>query len=478
MGLEKIDIELWKEIQDKFSRQIGLPILTVDSNGKEIAVSGELPFYSQLIKSKRNELYYSQNGLLNIKRQLILHGESAGSIVCGPIGFDEGFDIESFAEELGIDKEELVDASKEIKQIENDKIEHYKKFISLLADILPNLAYQTKKKDKEIMELKTLYNVIQKVNSSLEIEDILNYIMKFLVTSLNATDCSVFVYDEEGEKKYTLKKDAEKMAEIEKEAAKKALEGKKPIVIKDVRAMFKADVEYNYNSMFVVPLKLRNKPIGTISLYDKSANFKEEDVNFISVIADQIAIAIANAKRYGEFKELAVVDRLTGAFNRRHFMELLETALKEKISLENPISLILLDVDSFGKYNNTHGHPRGDELLRELSVIIKEVLGEIGSIGRYGGEEFIILLPKLNTHESLEIAEKIRNLVEDHGFYGRETQPNGKVTISIGLVCCRINLSAKELIREADEAVYRAKNTGRNKVAQKIILANNLKAEI
>src|SRR3989344_4432685 len=130
MGLEKIDIELWKEIQDKFSRQIGLPILTVDSNGKEIAVSGELPFYSQLIKSKRNELYYSQNGLLNIKRQLILHGESAGSIVCGPIGFDEGFDIESFAEELGIDKEELVDASKEIKQIENDKIEHYKKFIS------------------------------------------------------------------------------------------------------------------------------------------------------------------------------------------------------------------------------------------------------------------------------------------------------------------------------------------------------------
>ena len=142
------------------------------------------------------------------------------------------------------------------------------------------------------------------------------------------------------------------------------------------------------------------------------------------------------------------------------------------------MGLILLDIDSFGKYNNTHGHPKGDELLKEISKLIKENVREEDVVGRYGGEEFIVMMKKVKPHDALEIAERIKKAVSEYSFYGRETQPNGKVTISAGLAITRANISMKELIKEVDDALYKAKNSGKNKVVQKIILGHGLKAEV
>ena len=478
MSFNKLDLKLWKEIQDNLAEVLDIHIKLEDINEKEIIKSGKTPFYIQLIKTKDPFLADKNNGIKNITKDIMLHGESIGKIIAGPISFDQNFNLKELAAELNIDSEELIDAKNEIKILSKEKEDTYRKIITLFSEILPRLTSQQYTKDKDLVQLKTLQDIIRKVNSTLDLDEILTYIMNFLVNSLNATDCSVFVYQEDQEKKYVLKKEAENLNQIEKQVAKKALEEKKPIIIKDISQKFNISVDKDYNSIFVLPLRNKDELIGTISLYDKTAEFKQEDMEFISTIADQIAIAISNAAKFSTVKELAVIDKLTGVANRRYFTEQLEKALKEKITVENPISIILLDVDNFGKYNNTHGHPKGDELLKNLAKVIKKNIRDQDVIGRYGGEEFIVLIKSLNPQKSLEIAERIRDSVSEYPFEGRETQPGGKVTISLGLVSCRTNLDAKQLIKEADESLYKAKNSGKNKVTQKIILTKNLKTEI
>jgi len=496
MYFDKLDLNLWKEVQDRFSKELNLHIYVADREGNEVVVSGERPFLMELIKSKRPDLFKERNyrqineldetkeaelynfyGVVNLIKPVILHDKMIGAIVFGPMRSEE-YNYGNLAPRIGVEENELIDTANEIKPVDNEKLEMYKKIISILATLIPKLAHQKQSRDKQLSELKTLYSVIRTVNSTLELDKVLKNIMNFLVNSLNATDCSVFVYGEEGEKKYCLKEDAQKMASIEKAVSQKAIEEKKLIVVKDVKLRFGEDVGKEYNSMLSIPLKLKEEIIGTINLYGSSAdNLSEDDLNFISVIADQVAIAVANAQRFEQVKELAVVDKLTGMFNRRYFTELIERYLEEGLSVSNPIGLVLLDIDNFGKYNNTHGHPQGDELLKEICGVVKNNVRKGDIIGRYGGEEFMIMMPKATPQEALEVAEKIKNAVAEYPFYGRETQPNGKVTVSLGLLVCRANISLKELLKETDDALYKAKNSGKNKVVQKVILAANLKAE-
>jgi diguanylate cyclase (GGDEF)-like protein len=497
MYFDKLDTRLWEEVQDKFSREMGLAIYAVDREGKEVLASGESPFLIELIRSKREDILHERNynalneldgenivalhnlfGAVHLLKPVFLHDKMIGAVIAGPIR-KEDYDYSTIAARVGGGEEELSDAAGEIKEATQEEVIWYRKMIAVLGDILPKLSYQKQSRDKQISELTTLQSIIKMVNSTLEIDDVMRNIMEFLVSGLRANDCSVFVKTEEGEKKYCLKEGAEKLAEIEKAVSNKAIEEKQIVIVKDIKKRFGIDVNEEYGSMLSIPLKLKEEIIGSINVYGSSVgNVSDDGLGFLSVMAAQVAIAIANAQRYGEVKELAVVDKLTGVKNRRYFTEMLENALAEGISVENPIGLVLLDIDNFGKYNNAHGHPQGDELLKELSKIINENTREGDVVGRYGGEEFIIMLPKATPQSALDVASRIKNAVAGHPFYGRETQPGGKVTISAGLVVCRTNISSRELIKEADEALYKAKNSGKNKVVQKVILTNNLKAEI
>jgi diguanylate cyclase (GGDEF)-like protein len=239
------------------------------------------------------------------------------------------------------------------------------------------------------------------------------------------------------------------------------------------------NVHEKYNSLLSFPLISKEKVIGTVNLFgDFSNSIKDYQVEFISVVAEQVAIAVSNAKKFQQVQELAITDKLTGAFNRRYFMELLEKAIAEKLSVEKPVSLVLMDIDNFGKYNNTYGHPKGDVLLKELSEIIMKNLRESDSVGRYGGEEFIILMPNTKQYDAFEIAKKIKEEIKEHPFFGRETQPNGRVTISAGLAVCMDNIAVNDLLKETDDALYKAKHSGKDRIVQRIILKSNLRTEI
>jgi diguanylate cyclase (GGDEF)-like protein len=208
-----------------------------------------------------------------------------------------------------------------------------------------------------------------------------------------------------------------------------------------------------------------------------------EDISLISSVArraiDKIRLTAENnalleklrqknvelEKSNEMLKNLAIRDGLTGLYNHRHFQEALTTELLRSRRYSRSVSLIFLDVDFFKKYNDTHGHPEGDKILVALARIFQDCLRMSDSVARYGGEEFVFLLPETAKEGALHVAESIRKKVFDHPFPGRETQPLGRVTISLGVATFpQDGTDGSSIIERADKALYDAKKTGRNRV--------------
>ena len=167
---------------------------------------------------------------------------------------------------------------------------------------------------------------------------------------------------------------------------------------------------------------------------------------------------------YLELKKQAQFDYLTGLQNVRQFELLLEKESKKSIHNNRQYALFFIDIDYFKKVNDTYGHPAGDEILRSLSRLLIQSTSIKDYVFRNGGEEFSILTPNTDLATALKLAEKIRNIVEDHEFY----LPNGNfisITVSIGVALSSIDQSVSDIIHQADHALYTAKNTGRNRIA-------------
>ncbi len=165
-----------------------------------------------------------------------------------------------------------------------------------------------------------------------------------------------------------------------------------------------------------------------------------------------------------ELQELAVRDYLTGCFNRRYFTEILQIELKKSSRYDKSFGCIMLDVDDFKKINDNYGHPFGDEVLKKIADILRDNLRESDIIGRYGGEEFIALLPNISQRVELEqICERIRKKVEKTFF--KTDSGNINTTISIGASLCegkKNGLNTDDIISNIDKALYKAKWDGKN----------------
>jgi len=165
-------------------------------------------------------------------------------------------------------------------------------------------------------------------------------------------------------------------------------------------------------------------------------------------------------------KELAVKDGLTSLYNHRHFQEALAQELSRSNRYGKQCSVVFMDVDNFKNYNDSHGHPEGDRLLKSLSQILVSHLRCTDLAARYGGEEFVLLLPETAKEGALRIAEGVRLRVEEEPFPGRERQPLGRVTVSLGVASYpEDGADAAALLACADQLLYRAKHEGRNRVA-------------
>jgi diguanylate cyclase (GGDEF)-like protein len=162
-----------------------------------------------------------------------------------------------------------------------------------------------------------------------------------------------------------------------------------------------------------------------------------------------------------ELERLSVTDSLTNLFNRRRLMELLTDEVRRCQRLKHPFAVIMVDVDRFKDYNDAYGHPAGDQVLVRVAAILKEAVREVDSVSRYGGEEFVVVMPEAGEAEAATLAERLRQRIADEPFAHRQ------VTISLGVAQYPLQGEAADaLIAAADAALYEAKRSGRNRVSQ------------
>ncbi len=207
-------------------------------------------------------------------------------------------------------------------------------------------------------------------------------------------------------------------------------------------------------------LKSKKKELGYLLFTELPPETEEK----AAVVVNQFALVLTRLNLYKEVEELATVDSLTGLFGRKHLLDLLQEEMKRALTHDIEFSLLLMDVDHFKKINDRYGHFAGDRVLRNIAKVIRSNIREIDIAGRYGGEEFCVVLPDTDIDGAFFAAERIRGAVETSSIAVYE-DVFINVTVSIGIVNFpQHGRTKEELIDKADWALYRAKKNGRNQI--------------
>ncbi len=220
-------------------------------------------------------------------------------------------------------------------------------------------------------------------------------------------------------------------------------------------------------SILAVPIILRDRTIGELIVANKTGSgegFSSEDEDALLALGFQAALALEKAHLHEEVEALAITDGLTGLYNHRAFQERLEAELGRSGRFGHPLSLLMLDVDDFKRFNDTYGHQAGDRALRAVAEAVRSSIRSVDFAARYGGEEFAVLLLESPPEKSLDVAERIRQCIE--GLSIKVDGSEARITVSIGVAHYPGHARDRQgLLRRADEALYIAKQRGKNQVA-------------
>ena len=256
--------------------------------------------------------------------------------------------------------------------------------------------------------------------------------------------------------------------------AGRVLESGTPLVIQDIEAagLVPASPDRNYTtkSFISYPITIGGRKIGLLNLANKrtGAAFDDVDLSLLEIVGPQIAVAMERAEwqqRATQFQLMSITDPLTGLLNRRYLEERLTEELSRSKRYNYSMSCLMIDIDDFKKYNDRNGHQAGDVALKITAHSLKAALRSADIACRYGGEEFCILLPQTTVTEAGVIAERMRQKVADTIYPHGASQPNGRVSISIGISTLGKHIdTAESIISAADRALYAAKSIGKNRI--------------
>jgi diguanylate cyclase (GGDEF)-like protein len=229
--------------------------------------------------------------------------------------------------------------------------------------------------------------------------------------------------------------------------------------ISDCRFVKEASALSQYEDYAVLPLVIDNAVTG----YLVASGIEEKDKEKFHILSQQFLVGIRRAILYQKVQELTITDGLTQIFNRRYFLERFNEEFNRSKKFKYRVSFLIVDIDHFKNINDNYGHLVGDAILREITKILKENIRQIDFAGRYGGEELAVVLTETDKDQARVAAERIRQAIESRRFtvYDEDL----KVTISIGISTFPVDTSdSQALIDNADQALYKAKETGRNRV--------------
>lgn len=337
---------------------------------------------------------------------------------------------------------------------------------------------------RQVSEITTLYELAKEFNDCLSYEAVIEALRKRVFVGLSFKKAILLVFAAEGDlpsvvRKFTIHEgggveDSDAKADLtafEKKIILTAYEKKEVFT---VRAREEADPSWLQNEqilfpLLIFPLVVQGKTIAVFVLQGTV----EEDRPKFEVVAAELALHVKKIKLYETVRELSIVDGLTQVFVRRHFIERFEEELRRSMRHGFQLVVLMLDIDHFKSYNDNHGHLVGDVTLREVAQVILANVRRVDIVARYGGEEFAIVLPESDKKDGMEVAERIRSAVAKKRLklYDEQT----KVTVSIGVSAFPADIESGsaenyksdlilELLRKADQALYQAKEDGRNRV--------------
>ena len=242
-----------------------------------------------------------------------------------------------------------------------------------------------------------------------------------------------------------------------------------PDTTKDSRFFAQVDEKTKMatRSIVAVPVRFREQCLGVIELINcmGSGGFSQRDLALLEALADYAAIAIENARHVQRIHELTITDDCTTLYNARHLNFMLDTEIYRSHRYAFEFSLIFIDLDHFKMINDTHGHLMGSKLLSEIGAAIKDKCRLIDLAFRYGGDEFVLLLPQTSKENAMGVARRLHKLIRETVWL-KESGINVHITASIGVASYPTDSRTKaELLHLADEAMYLVKNTTRDKVA-------------
>ncbi len=189
--------------------------------------------------------------------------------------------------------------------------------------------------------------------------------------------------------------------------------------------------------------------------------------DFLGALGDIIGLLIENLRLSREIKRQSIIDPLTGTFNRRQFMVRLHAEVERSIRYARDVSLVFVDLDSFKQVNDAHGHLQGDQVLKEIAAVLAETFRETDVVCRYGGDEFVILLPETDAAMARKAADKLVESVARYPFSVSELEGEDgtTVTVSVGVSTLLADQDENDLLQSADIALFKAKRQGKNRVA-------------
>lgn len=220
------------------------------------------------------------------------------------------------------------------------------------------------------------------------------------------------------------------------------------------------------NTYLCIPILAQGEALGVLHVQttDETPSFGESELSFKTTFAEQIGLSIANIRLREALRTQSIRDPLTGLYNRRYLEEMLEREIRRAVRAEQSLGILMLDLDHFKRFNDTYGHDAGDAVLRETGWFLAKSIRAEDIVCRFGGEEFVVILPTADLEAARSRAERIRSKLRELTVL-HQGQSVGVITVSVGVAALPTHgTSAKELVQAADAALYRAKREGRDRV--------------
>lgn len=355
---------------------------------------------------------------------------------------------------------------KKAKVLKN-KFERKKKRQKNMSIMLQGIKKEGKYLEDKLTNLSKLYAITKEMSFSIRFTGLFNSLKNFLEDNFQFDKFTVALFKLENgistvDRVYEINKasvDAVKPDPTLKKVCDVVIKSRKDLFINDTKSLRDFGLTPETKNISVIPL-IAQKEIISAALIK---NTNKVDHGKFLILVQQLALEIKRISLFDDVERLSITDGLTGAFLRRHFLERLKGEMLRTTKSRMEMAFIMADLDFFKKCNDSFGHLVGDVVLEEVADILKKNVREIDLVARYGGEEFCILLPETNKTGAYAVGERIRKAVEEQRI--KAYDESIKMTISMGIsVFPGDSSNIEELIEKADEALYKAKEEGRNKV--------------